>query len=254
VVEVNDVTIWTMTLEGISTPHWQQLAALLDAKERVQAQRFAFERHQRQYTAAHALKRLMLTAAVKGAQEPTAWSFEVGAHGKPRISGAAGPQFNLSHCEGLVACAVSFAGDIGVDVECLDRQPPLCPLDPNVFAGAERTWLQGLPGALKSIGFFQIWTLKEAYIKATGLGLTQRLDTIAFGVDPPRVTFSDPALGDATAWGLEQRIMNSSRHILAAAWRASGPPAAVKVEEVGPDFLLTSTKPAVRSGGRGAVV
>jgi 4'-phosphopantetheinyl transferase len=239
VVEANSVTVWTMTLDDIPASQWSQLYALLGTEERERAARFAFERHRRQYTAAHALKRLMLTAARQGSRQPADWSFETCTNGKPRVSGAVGPYFNLSHCDGLVACAVSLAADIGVDVERLDRQPPRYLLDSRFLAPAEHAWLQGLPDALHSIGFFRLWTLKEACIKATGMGLTVPLDTIAFSFDPLLVTFSDPVLGDTAQWSFEQKIINSGRHVLAAAWRQPAARLGFKLEAVRPEVLLS---------------
>jgi 4'-phosphopantetheinyl transferase len=234
---MNGVTIWTMAPDDISPSLWLQLYSLLDAAERERAARFAFEAHRRQHVAAHALKRLMLSSAVQGAREPAAWAFETNADGKPRVRDASGPHFNLSHCDGMVACAISHAAEIGIDVECLDRQP-LDPADSHFLAASERAWLEALPEALRPTGFFKVWTLKEAYIKATGLGLNQRLDTIAFGFDPLVIRFADPALGDASAWWLEQKIIGSGRHILAAAWRAQAAQAPAKLAAVRPEALL----------------
>lgn len=231
------INIWTMSPDAVPEPLWRQFAAILDPAERERATRFVFERHRRQFTAAHALKRVMLTAAAGGAVTPAAWRFETGAYGKPKISGAEAPHFNLSHCEGAVACAVSHDTEVGVDVECLDRRAPI-ELAGSHFATSECAWLEQQPEALRPIGFFRLWTLKEAYIKATGLGLSQRLDDFAFQFEPLRVTFADPALGDAAAWRFEQKLIGSQRHTLATAWRAGSTPMRVKVKTVDPEALL----------------
>jgi 4'-phosphopantetheinyl transferase len=231
------IHIWTMSPDAVPEPSWRQFSAILDPAERERAARFVFERHRRQFTAAHALKRVMLTAAAGGGVAPAAWRFETGAHGKPKICGAAAQHFNLSHCEGAVACAFSHETEVGVDVECLDRRAPI-ELAESHFAASECAWLGQQPEGLRSIGFFRLWTLKEAYIKATGRGLSQRLDDFAFQFEPLRVTFADPALGDAAVWRFEQRLIGSRRHVLATAWRAGSTPIRVEVKTVDPATLM----------------
>lgn len=235
-VGADGITVWMMSLDAVPKTLWPRLASLLDAAERERAERFLFNRHRRQYQAAHAMKRLMLTAAARGAVAPEAWAFEMGAHGKPRVARGAGPQFNLSHCDGLVTCAVSQLVELGIDVENLDRCAPL-ELADACFAPAEEGWLGSLPAAARQTGFFRLWTLKEAYIKATGRGLDQPLGALAFGFDPLRVTFTDPALGDPAAWRFEQRQVGT-RHILALAWRAVATEVSVEVAAVRLEALL----------------
>jgi 4'-phosphopantetheinyl transferase len=217
-VGADSISVWMVAVDTVPETLWPRLDGLLVTAERKRAARFLFDRHLRQYKAAHALKRLMLTSAVGGVVAPGSWAFETDARGKPRVADGAGLQFNLSHTRGLVACAVSWQVELGVDVENLDRRAPL-ELAGTYFAPAEQAWLRGLPTAARPRGFFQLWTLKEAYIKATGLGLAQPLEAFAFGFDPLHVTFADPALGDPAAWRFYQRPVGT-RHVLALAWRA----------------------------------
>lgn len=218
---VDSLRIWTLALDGISEALWCRLAAILPVAERERAARFVFERNRCQYVAAHALIRLMLTAATDSIVPPAAWTFETGAHGKPQVSRGKGPYFNLSHCEGAVVCAVSRSVEMGVDIECVDRWAPL-ELGDTHFAACECAWLGSLPEAQRPIGFLRLWTLKEAYIKATGRGLAQRLDDFAFAFEPLRLTFFDPALGDVGEWHFEQQVIGFQRYIMAAAWRHAG--------------------------------
>ena len=223
---MSSILVWTVALSAVPEPLWPRLARLLDDEERAKAARFAFERHRRQHIAAHALKRLMLSAVAP--RPPQCWMFETAARGKPRVAPTTGPRFNLSHCDGRVACAVSENVELGVDVEPLSRHAPL-ELAPRYFAPDEAGWLGSLPPPDRPLGFFRLWTLKEAYIKATGLGMAQELHDFSFGFDPLRVRFS-PSLGHAEAWRFEQRLIAGS-HVLALAW-AGARDASVKIEEV----------------------
>lgn len=229
------ITVWTAALDAIPEACWPQLATLLDVEECKRAARFVFELHRRQFVAAHALKRLMLSAHAEGALGPADWTFETGAQGKPKISGASGPQFNLSHCDGLAACAVSHAVDIGVDVECLERPAPL-ELASCYFTAAECALLSEMPEARRPLGFFRLWTLKEAYIKATGLGLAQTLGDFAIALEPLRVSFANPGLGDDEEWQFWQTTIGPERYVLGLAWR--GAPLPVEITPVALEALL----------------
>jgi 4'-phosphopantetheinyl transferase len=235
-IGVDRVTIWTMQLENTTDLMWLRMSRAIDAVEQERAARFVFERHRRQYTAAHALARLMLTASVGGTVHPLGWTFVTNAQGKPRVANGMGPHFNLSHCDGLVACAVSHQAEVGVDVESMDRLITLEMVEGSFTAG-ERIWLRSLPEARRAAGLLQLWTLKEAYIKATGLGLSQRLDAFGFTFEPLRIIACDPAIGDVAEWRFEQKMIGAS-HILAAAYRGSGSSLPIDLKEVRPETLL----------------
>lgn len=90
-----------------------------------------------------------------------------------------GLSFNLSHTEGLVVLAVAHAA-VGVDVEWLDRPGRTVELADRYFARAELEALRALPPERQRDRFFELWTLKEAYIKARGLGLAIPLGSFSF--------------------------------------------------------------------------
>jgi 4'-phosphopantetheinyl transferase len=91
----------------------------LSADERARCARFERAGDRRDYAAAHVLLRRMLTA--HGGRPEREWAFVTGPHGKPMLppgmSDRAGLSFNLAHARGLVACAVAFDVEVGVDVE-----------------------------------------------------------------------------------------------------------------------------------------
>jgi 4'-phosphopantetheinyl transferase len=214
----HSITVWTAVPEATSEELWPRLEALLDTAERARAARFFFERDRRQHVAAHALKRLMLSAL--GASPPWEWTFEMEPGGKPRVANLHGPRFNLSHCDGLVACAVCPDMELGLDVEHLAPDPPF-EIAETHFAPAELRWLQSLEETSRSFGFFQLWTLKEAFVKAIGWGVAQPFKEFAFAFNPLQVCFRDAALGDPRAWRFEQRLVGTE-HILALAWNCAG--------------------------------
>lgn len=226
------VEIIGIDLSKVPEQLWPTLLNLLSFEEQSRAAEFRFERHRREHVAAHALKRLLLARATGLA--PTKLRFTAGEFGKPRISGLEGPHFNISHCEGMVACAVSNDHPVGVDVEPGDRRAPL-ELAGSLFAEDEQAWLARQPKTEKGVGFFSLWTLKEAFIKALGTGLQQNTKAFSLQFAPLSVKFTDPAFGRPGDWHfLLERT--TSGHLVAAAWTGESP--AVKLEIVGLQQLM----------------
>jgi len=121
---------------------------------------------------------------------PEAWEFRSGPHGKPEIAQPAGAQlcFNLSHAGGRVACAVGFGHEIGIDLEDTARACDPLELGERVFTSAENRALRALDGSARQQRFFELWTLKEAWLKARGTGFALAPQSASFDlVRPGRV-------------------------------------------------------------------
>ena len=118
------------------------------------------------------------------------WQFSVNAHGKPAIERASeqdcGLHFNLSNSLGLVVCLVAEDVEVGVDVEPFERAEQILKLAPKVFSAAEQAQLAMLHEAEKLDRALSLWTLKESYIKARGMGLSLPLDKFSFLFDARR--------------------------------------------------------------------
>jgi 4'-phosphopantetheinyl transferase len=197
--------------------------ATLDERERVQAGRFRIAADRDTYIAAHALTRALLSHVER--RPPGAWRFVAARGGKPEVDPALGPlrtRFNLSHTRGLVACAAALDNEIGLDAECEERDTSELDLARRFFAPEEVALLQGLPPERRRRVFFRIWTLKEAYIKATGQGLACPLDAFAFSLDPIAIRFRRDIADDPANWRFAQ-FQATWKHVIAV---AAGPPAA----------------------------
>jgi 4'-phosphopantetheinyl transferase len=210
----------TLGLTEAAVAPW---AAVLDDGERARAARFVFPHSRVTFIAAHALARAALAAAA--GVPPAAFAFIAGAHGKPeaRLGGhSAGIAFNLSHTDGLVGVAVaSIPGlALGFDLEPLARRVPL-EVARRCFTGSEVAWLDGLPAPARTEGFVRLWTLKEAFIKATGKGLAQDLAHFWFAVDPPAISFAPEIDERAREWCFVQRVVQA-RFVAAIGWRGQG--------------------------------
>lgn len=210
---------------------------LLTADEHERMARFVFERDRHAFLLTRALVRTMLSRYAPVA--PADWRFIANAHGRPEIldrpPGVPDLRFNISHTDGLIACAVTIGREVGVDVEHVGRQL-LHDVAGRHFAPKEVADLRSLPAAEQDRVFFDYWTLKEAYIKARGFGLALPLGDFAFTLDPPRpprITF-EPALDDDPATWQFLQDWPTPRHRLALAVRRDGGDLPVRIREVVP--------------------
>jgi 4'-phosphopantetheinyl transferase len=168
-------------------------ARLLSDDELARLERFKFDRHRREYLATRALQRMALSAYAEMA--PEAWRFEAGKHGKPAIASALGEQgpeikFNLSNSLGLVVCAVTHGLEIGVDVEPYTRAGTIEEVAERFFSVRELEQLELLRGEERRERGLTLWTLKEAYMKARGLGMALSTKLFSF-------VFEGESQGDA---------------------------------------------------------
>ena len=140
--------------------------AALTPEERERRARFHFESDRESYLAAHAMLRLLL--ATYGSSASTQ-RFAETERGKPFVDG--GPEINLSHTRGLVACAFSRSFAVGVDVEPVERTNDWRRLMSRVLCAAEIADILGRSAPRQQHRFYEFWTAKEAWSKALGLGL-----------------------------------------------------------------------------------
>jgi 4'-phosphopantetheinyl transferase len=155
--------------------------AQLSTEERQRHDRFRFEDNRREFALAHALLRRCLSA--RRDREPDTWRFTVDRNGKPQLAPEDAQThlvFNLSHTAGLVACAVGSDADIGVDAERVDRGTDVLELAERFFASSEIADLRRLDERDRPTRFIELWTLKEAFIKAIGEGLSCPLNAFSF--------------------------------------------------------------------------
>lgn len=218
------VEIHTLAVDDMAAADWPLLERLLPAEERARAARFHFDRDRHVYIAGHALMRARLSHHLGG--PPADWRFVPGPHGKPEAVLAPGQlplRINLSHTRGLAAVAVTVGDDVGVDVEWVERDNRLLDIADRYFAPAECRQLDAVPDHGKRDTFFAFWTLKEAYIKAIGLGLAMPLHDFAFTLsDPVSVAFA-PHVSDVAAQWSFRRFRPLPGHAMAVAVRHVAP-------------------------------
>jgi 4'-phosphopantetheinyl transferase len=203
----------------------------MSGAERERWERFRHEPTRLRHLNARGLQREVLSR-YHAAVAPAEWQFETAANGKPRIAavhGVAGLEFNLTHTEGLTALAVTRDAWIGVDAENVTRGASL-DIAQHYFTRDEVAALEGLEGAARQMRFYELWTLKEAWLKATGSGLATPLDRISFDFAREAAVVADEPAG---SWHFSQFHPHET-HVLAIAVNQSSAPV-VQVREIGAD-------------------
>ena len=239
------VDLYYVLLDSIAASGLEaEYRALLPAEEVSACDRFVFPEGRRQCLVSRVLIRTVLSSYTGDA--PAAWEFDANSYGKPAVHCPAGCplQFNLSHTTGLVVCAVRLSGEVGVDVEDLTRRAADPALATNYFAPEEVALLESMPQDEQPLRFLQLWTLKEAFIKAKGGGLSIPLKDFAFSFPPgrpPRIAFHDPTLGDANQWQFTQLRLRRRYQVAVAVHLPGEFPAVLRVRETVP---LRSVAPA----------
>ena len=171
---------------------------LMNENERARYHRFRFEKDRLNHLLTRALIRTTLSRYVP-AVEPMDWRFSHNPYGKPLIANSLkwSPQFNISHSNDLIVVAISKNGTIGVDVENIKERKNIDGLIDFCFNEEEIKYikLDDDEDAISS-RFFELWTLKESYMKADGKGLAIGLKEIFFTLDEGEITFGTTKIYD----------------------------------------------------------
>jgi 4'-phosphopantetheinyl transferase len=171
-----------------------ELRALLSPREEQRALSFATELLRGRWVAARGMLRELVGRA-QGVP-PSQVVFRYAEHGKP---GADGLRFNVSHSGDYALYALSPDLEVGVDVE-LPRSRRTDALARRFFAPGEQERLFALDEPARAQAFFRLWTCKEAFLKATGEGLSRSLRS--YEIDPAqgRVLWANDA--EAARWSV----------------------------------------------------
>jgi 4'-phosphopantetheinyl transferase len=193
--------LWVVDLASVDTPVVEDLQLFLSEEELERAQRFQFERDRRTCLVSYGLLRRALTWVVPDVR-PKDWIVTRAPNGRPEIvqpSLLPWPRFNISHTTGLVACLVTAKNDCGVDVEAVVPFPDMDLLSWRILTPSERAHVAALPDNVRHCGFFRLWTLKEAYAKARGLGVSLPFEQLPFEYHEDGIR-----LDDSGQWYFEQ--------------------------------------------------
>ena len=184
--EPEGVDLWAAVCsdETITPATLNRLSYQLDEAEREHCGRFRHTGSRRQYICARALLRHALSRREVDI-EPASWRYRRTPSGKLELAEShvhTGLRFNLSHSGDVVVCAIAHHRTVGVDVEWINRSCECKTIAERYFAPAECQALLALPDDQIRAAFFDFWTLKEAYVKALGHGLSYPLEKFFFSL------------------------------------------------------------------------
>ena len=177
------VHVWCASLK-LPTNKIARLTALLSSNELARADKFYFPEHKERFIAARGILRQLLGSYLK--ISPKEIEFEYSDRGKPRLASSmvnSSLQFNVSHS--LDYALYGFGNNylIGVDLEYLREMEDVVELAKRFFTHREYQLITNLSGKEQQKAFFQLWTAKEAYLKAIGTGLSDSLTDIELTSD-----------------------------------------------------------------------
>ncbi len=161
-------------------PDLARLASFLDDSERARAASFRSPLDRARFGACHGWARMALARELGVA--PSEVPLVAPTDRKAWVAGTA-LRFCTSRSAGVAAIALSWSGDVGVDVEAIRDDPDPLRFASRWYTPAERKIVEQAPPRLRSRRCLEIWTRKEAYLKATGVGLTVSPASVAVATD-----------------------------------------------------------------------
>jgi 4'-phosphopantetheinyl transferase len=234
--------LWWAVPERFTDPgELARYRAALTDEERRKTDRFRFARDRQLCLLARVLARTTLSRY--DSVDVSDWGFVTNDCGRPAIeSPASSLRFNLSHTAGMVVCLVARDLDVGVDVEPRSRSGEWLDLASRFFSPEEAAALRQVEEEDRPRRFLEYWTLKEAYIKARGMGLAIPLAHFSFDLPPRRpddvrIRFA-PALDDAPGrWQFGVGALGEHHLVATAVEVTPGTPLSITSREaVGPLF------------------
>jgi 4'-phosphopantetheinyl transferase len=171
----SEIQVWAATVQHNEKNSFADERSL-SPDEQERAARFYFDRDRNRFILGRCLLRAILARYLN--VDPSRLEFRYGRKGKPylfRFPGRMDLHFNLAHSNDLVLVAVTKTCDVGVDVEHIRALKDIEAIAVQFFSRFEADNLIGLPSAQKSRAFLNLWTRKEALVKATGDGIGDSL-------------------------------------------------------------------------------
>lgn len=202
----NEVHVWRASLQ---VPDFvlDKYSQLLSDDELSRKKRFHFERDRWRYSFGRGVLRFILGKYLVA--DPKDVDFSYGDYGKPFLDSALYDipiHFNHAHSNDLSLYAFTLSRSVGIDIEYMRPIPDYDKISEKFFSLGENAILQKLPENHKQEAFYNIWTRKEAYIKAVGGGLTIPLDMFEVSVissEPVQLKSIDCSNDKASRWRME---------------------------------------------------
>ncbi|MGF7047403.1 4'-phosphopantetheinyl transferase [Paenibacillus sp. DS2015] len=169
------IEIYAMSIEGIEDPLYSQMLTYVSDERRKKTERFMFYKDRLRSVISECLVRAVIGQRIDPVTVPI--MFNVGPYGKPFVEEMPEFHYNISHSGTWVVCAID-SQPIGIDIE--EIKPTNTDLSRLVFSDEEKATVEAITGDEQLHYFYDIWTLKESYVKTIGLGLSHPLQSFSF--------------------------------------------------------------------------
>ena len=186
-LETNEVHVWLAHLPSVR-PNLEKRYAVLSSDEIERAEKFHFAAQRERWQMTRGILRMLLASYVETPAREIV--FKYSEKGKPGLKHPAAHDFhfNTSHSGDCAVFAFTHAGEVGVDIECVQKEMPRRDdIVRRYFAPGEQQQFFALPEPERARAFFMLWTRKEAFVKARGIGLFSGLDQFEVSLEAPRV-------------------------------------------------------------------
>ncbi len=176
------VHIWCAILDYSENQLTEFFNHLLNSEEQARAQRYYFAKDRARFIAARSILKKILSRYLQVA--PESLQLQKNAHGKPELVDYPFLQFNLSHSHGIALYAITLERPVGVDIEYRDDKHDVDAIAKRFFTAQEYAAIKDLSAIKKQQQFYNLWTCKEALIKALGIGLAYSLAKVEVRITP----------------------------------------------------------------------
>jgi 4'-phosphopantetheinyl transferase len=176
-LSAEEIHLWFLDL-AVSAEEIARFRSLLSPDEIARADRYHFDRDRRRFIVARGRLRELLGEYT--GIEPRKVAFTYSDRGKPSIDTSL--LFNISHSGEVAVYGFGLNRRVGVDVEEMRSMDDLEGLTKRFFCDKEYELIHN--SAEKERLFFQLWTAKEAYLKAIGTGIAGGLDAVEVSIEP----------------------------------------------------------------------
>jgi 4'-phosphopantetheinyl transferase len=205
------ITLWYALTADVADPALLRACfAALSAEEEAKHHAFVFEKNRHEYVVSRALCRGVLATYTGSAAADLV--FTRNPFGQPALDPPGALRFSVTNTVHLVACGITTGFAVGIDAEPLASGDTILGISDSVFTAHERSELARLPLPGRRRQAVRLWTLKEAYMKARGMGMHLSPTTFEIGFDEhPRLRQVEdgdlPSRWDLTTLELEGHIL-----------------------------------------------
>ena len=208
VMDIENIKLWHREISATEADY-NRYWGMLDQAEQNHASAIKNERFQHRFVEIRAKLRMVLGEAVNSA--PGKLRIDKAKYGKPYLVDYPALDFNLSHTANRMVVAIGHHCDLGVDIEQCKPRKTLEALVDKCFAEEEKAYWQQLRQSQQVKVFYQFWTRKEAFVKATGRGIALGMNLCVINPEKPSALLRIPGnYGNAGDWLIQEIEMGDA--------------------------------------------